>query len=437
MPTKAYTDKEKAAYWKRKATSAPRTAVRRRTGTVTGRGFYKGFSRDAGSFLGGAVGSRWGLRQPGAAIGGALGQKFADITGFGAYSGLKKNSLVLPMNPRIKNDLEREGAVVISHREHIGTVRSSTGFEIQYELPLNPAQGGTFPWLSAVASEFTQWEPLGIIFEYVSTSGNAVSSTNNALGEVIMTVNANSLDSSYLNKTQMLNSDFAQAFAPSTNGMCPVECAPQQTTLTKLYTRYGSVKPGADIRMSDLGVLTVATSGMQAADIEVGELYVTYQIALLKPQLVQELGFLAPYCSWKATNLPTTGDALPLGDGQTYLFNNMGVTVENNNKLVLPRNTNGKFILSGYIQGSGTVIPIMPLLAYNNCAAILALRQNTVATVLNNGFTTDRMLYQTAFEIIDSSSEATIQFGLLGVMPTSLAAASWSIVQINQDAAEA
>lgn len=436
MPAKRkYTAAEKRAFAARMAKARARAAATRKTTTVRGRGFYKGFGRDLGTFVGGAIGSRVGLRAPFAAVGGYLGQKGADITGFGAYSvphAMTQNTLVLPNNPRIKNDLEREGAVVVSHREHIGTVKSSTGFEIQYELPLNPAQDGTFPWLSSVAANFTQYEMLGCIFEYVSTSGSAVSSTNNALGEVIMTSNANSLDSSYVSKTQMLNSDFCQAFSPSSNGALPIECSPQQSTLTKLYTRYGAVKDGADIRMSDLGVVTIATSGMQAADIEVGELYVNYQVALLKPQLVEELGLVSPCANYQ---LVGATDPLPLGTPSAN-FDSIGVTFSGN-VITIPRNTSGKFFLRFMWKGASTAVTYPNITAQANMTNVKLFDNATQSIVSNTGTTTTRLWMDHAFQLTDSSSEGTITLGAAGTLPTSLTVAELQIFQINYDMDEA
>lgn len=406
----------------------------RRTGTIKGRGFYKGFSRQVGALAGSLAGASLGAPTLGGFAGGYLGQKVSDITGFGAYTlpgklSVRKNSLVLPMNPRIKNDLEREGAVVITHREHIGSIKSSTDFQVQFELPINPAQNGTFPWLSGVASEFTMWEPLGMVFEYVSTSGNAVSSTNNALGEVIMTVNANSNDSSYVSKTQMLNADFAQAFAPSKNGACPVECSPQLSALTKLYTRYGAKKEGSDIRMSDIGVLTVATAGMQAADIELGELYVTYQVALFKPQLVQELGFLIPQASYALSN---PASATPLGSTHVKLVDTIGITFASANKIVIPRNTSGKFHMNINYQGLSAALTRFDV-TYVNATAIDAWKGGTSGFIDDTGNFADTYMADYAFVVDDSSKEVEINFSSGAQLPLSISTASLWISQMNWD----
>jgi len=435
MPPKSkqtrYTAAQKAAYAKRMA--AARTSTRQ-TAPVRGRGFYKGFSRDIGTALGAAVGGFTGGvpgALTGAKFGSMAGSGFSRITGLGAYK-IQKNSLVLPTNPRIMNSVQREGAVVVSHREHIGTVKSSIAFTLQYELPLNPAQDGTFPWLSAIAQNFTQYEMLGCIFEYVSTSGNAVSSTNNALGEVIMTSNANSLDSSYVSKTQMLNSDFCQAFAPSSHGALAIECAPQQSTLTKLYTRYGANADTADIRMSDLGKVTIATSGMQAADIEIGELYVNYQVAFFKPQLVEELGYTVQTAYYDL--LTGVGNATPTGTSPDAFFDSIGVTFDGN-EVIIPRNTSGKFMVEFYWKGTSAAVTYPNITAQDNMSNAYAFVGQTASLNSNTGTTTDKLYMRHAFFLTDSSKQGSFTLGAAGTLPTTVTKADMIITQINYDSA--
>lgn len=438
MPAKKkYTAAERAAYG-RKMAAARAKASTRPISRVSGRGFYKGFSRQAGALAGSLVGAAYGAPTLGGAVGGYLGQKISDITGFGAYdiSHLKRNTLVLPRNPRILNDANKEGAVVISHREHIGTVKSSTAFTLQYELSLNPAQQATFPWLSAIASNFTQYEMMGCIFQFVSTSGNAVSSTNNALGEVIMTSNANALDSSYVNKTQMLNSDFAQSFAPSVNGALPIECSPSQSTLSRLYTRYGAPRAGADLRMADLSKVTIATSGMQADDIEIGELYVVYQVALYKPQLVTELGFTDPAAHYQitgATNVQPFGTSVQLG---VNAVDTIGLTFDvPTSKLIFPRNTSGKFIIKVAWSGSLATNLTAPNTVLTNCDPVLMFDNSTSS--VQNGDTTggnqnSKNYLDVAIEITDSSKEAIVDYAIM-VGPASINMADIYVWRINYD----
>lgn len=259
-------------------------------GAVRGRGFYKGFGSDIGKLLGGAVGGLVGHRDMGAKVGSWLGGKGAEMTGFGAYK-VAHNSLVAQV-PTIANP-RKEGATQVRHREYIGQVMSSQDFKVQYALPINAAQPQTFPWLSQIAQNYTQYEVNGALFEFVSTSGDATGS-NTALGTVVMATNYDSVLPAFNNKQQMLNQEFSTDAKPSINCIHPIECASNQTTIPLLYTRTGAVPANTDQRLYDLGVFYLATQGNQldgeGNPISLGELWITYDVLLYKPLLGGAVG---------------------------------------------------------------------------------------------------------------------------------------------------
>jgi hypothetical protein len=57
----------------------------------------------------------------------------------------------------------------------------------------------SFPWLSTIASAFEEWEPLGIVYEFVSTSAAYGGGANQALGAVAMVTDYDALDSAFTN----------------------------------------------------------------------------------------------------------------------------------------------------------------------------------------------------------------------------------------------
>lgn len=406
---------------------------------ITGRGFYKGFGSDFGNFFGGAVSKLTGI--PGLAkAGGWLGGRAAKITGFGSYAGMDHSNagsrMVLPNNPRISNAVKFEGGVIVNHREYIGDVSSSIGFANQYVLPLNPAMPASFPWLSGTAANFQQYIPMGVVYEYVSSSGSAVSSTNNALGSVMMSCQYNSLDTDYTTKAEMLNENFAQCFAPSANGALPIECAASQTTLNKLYTRHGAVEAGGDLRMYDLGKVTIATQGMQAADIVVGSLYVNYQFALLKPQLGEGIGELAATASYSISSSVT--DASPLSGAAsppTRKYDNMGLTFVNSN-IQIPKNTVGKFLLSVFWIGSSVTVAAPSLVLVNATRLTILGQIGTEVSQFNSANLASTICtLEVAFEIDESSLASTVSFLTDATLPTSITTAGFTITQLNKDVA--
>jgi len=124
-----------------------------------------------------------------------------------------------------------------------------------------------------------------MIFEFKTTSGASVSSTNTALGTVILTTQYNPNDLPFSTKVEMENYEFGTSGAPFENFLHPVECKPALTVAPQLYVQQ-PVLPFTtnDPKLTTFGVLTLATVGMQAANV-VGELWCSYQIELLKPRL--------------------------------------------------------------------------------------------------------------------------------------------------------
>ena len=289
--------------------AAPRRRVRRAPQStvpwrgVRGQGFYKGFGGHAGRAVGGLIGAaNMTTGQPwtailtpstGATIGQEIGKRAAAATGFGAYKMPRSNSILYPELPTIRNSRVQEGAFVVRHKEYLGDITSSgtagAGNVVVY--PLQPGLNTSFPWLAGIANSFQEYKINGMLVEFRSSSGNAVSSGNTALGEVVLstTYNAASPFTSSSSKTVLMNEEFAVSCKPSECMIHAIECAPSQTPLTKLYTRSaaGGVNPaasGTDIRMYDLGVLAVGTYGQQAASVNLGELWISYEVLLYKPR---------------------------------------------------------------------------------------------------------------------------------------------------------
>lgn len=146
---------------------------------------------------------------------------------------------------------------------------------------LNPTDPVTFPWLSVIANRFEQWRPLGIVFEFVSTCGDAVSSTDSSLGSVSMATQYDFYTPPFADKTQLLNHYYATSGKPSRNQMHAIECAPDKMFSDLLFTYDHSA---GDLGNSDLGYTYVWREGSQAA-FTAGELWVTYDIELHKPKL--------------------------------------------------------------------------------------------------------------------------------------------------------
>jgi len=139
--------------------------------------------------------------------------------------------------------------------------------------------------MAAIATCFEQYQVMGLVVEYVSTCGDAVSSTNSSLGSVSIATQYNVNNNRFANKRQMLQHYFAVSGKPSVNFMHPVECKPDEVAQKLYYVRQQDQVPGAeyDARLYDFGRIEIITEGAQATFV-CGELWVSYDIILHKPR---------------------------------------------------------------------------------------------------------------------------------------------------------
>lgn len=264
--------------------------------------------------IGGAIGSQaFGL--PGGLIGtlagGAIGRMYKTITGHGDYK-ILSNSLTRPMPVPSFG----ENCIRIRHKEYLGDLNSAALFT-SYSYPINPGLASTFPWLAPIASQFEQWIPLGMVFEFVSTSSNALNSTNTALGKVVMATEYNALNPGFTTVEQMLATEFSNYGKPAENLMHAIECAPGRVPNNLYYVRTGP--PVGDTRLYDLGNFQIAMDGMQAVS-NVGGLWCSYDILLCKPIINPSLD---------ANQVDQFTWPLLTGTGSTLYSNTYSTTITN------------------------------------------------------------------------------------------------------------
>jgi hypothetical protein len=410
-----------------------------RTRRRYGRGGYWGdyFGRKLGGLIGvsGDTAGKFGS-EAGDALQGRL-MKW--IPGFGAYNmrssgygeyiddkvgatGVQDQDIPIMSNPG-----GTDGPVVIRHREYIGDIATTgSSFAIQYTLPINPALPGTFPWLATVANNFSQYRLMGLIFHFKSTSGAL--STTQALGEIIMAVNYDTASPAFTNKSQMLNEVFAMSKVPSLDSECPVECDPSQTGGSGglFYTRNGAVPSGQDSRFYDIGTFYIATQGQTAA-VTLGELWVTYQIALYKPQLpAVSIGGGLQSCHYTST---TAVAATPL-KGMVATYDSIGITVSNTS-ITFPEGSSGLYLVNVFWNGNSQAITA-PILSLTNCTSPTGVSYPTPFNFYcpANAETSIRLVLCLLVSIASLNSGAVITFGAAGTIPTANTS-SLTITQIN------
>lgn len=206
------------------------------------------------------------------------------IMGVGSYRRSRGGSKILGGDPPTVQNSKQ--GFIVRHREYIGDLNTSQAFQ-NYVFDLNPGIATTFPWLCEVASNFEEWVPRGIIFEFKSTSSDSVVSNNAnaALGTVIMATEYNPYNGAFANKQQMENYEWAKSCKPSQSMMHGVECSKNQNPMGSYFVRTGAVPLSQDKRLYDIGSFQIAAAGMQSNGAACGELWCSYEIELRKPRI--------------------------------------------------------------------------------------------------------------------------------------------------------
>lgn len=303
-----------------------------------GAGDYK---RSAGKWLARGVGAAYGGARgflgggfAGAAIGAQEGynegKSFSKFMGWGDYS---SNQIISGGEQPISvNRTDRSGDVIIEHTEFISNVFCNIGasgvspFE-QRKYSINPGLPGTFPFLSQLAQNFILYEFNGLIFQYKPTCGET-STTNNALGKVIMVTQYDPTAPDFINTVQMENYDYANSMKPSVGGVHGVETHGPQMKQSVLYIRSG-LPNQKDLTECDVGNFYLASEGVPGTantTVIVGEIWVTYRIKLSRANLYSSL--LGYNLSAFYAYIDHTGaDVLPLANVHKNVNNTLDVKI--------------------------------------------------------------------------------------------------------------
>jgi hypothetical protein len=250
----------------------------------------KGSARVAGARIGMAAGG-----YPGAAMGSAIGQGIAAITGYGDYK-VRTNSLNMVGTsvdtvPRFVNN---DHAVRMTHREFVTdlTVPSNPTDFNNTTYDINPSNSTLFPWLSRMATQYQQYRVHGMVVEYKSMSSDYAAS--GPLGTVMIASNYNVNDLPYPTKVALENSEFAVSSKPSRSIIHAIECDPNLGATNRYYYVRDTAASGtgvSDNRLYDLAKIQVATSGLPGVSgATMGEIWVSYDIEFTKPVLSSAVG---------------------------------------------------------------------------------------------------------------------------------------------------
>jgi hypothetical protein len=299
------------------------------------------------------------------------------LTGFGDYRERAATGKYIPMavgDGAGGGPASFVGAAAprIRHREYLGNVYSSVDFATT-AYPIQIGVRTMFPWLSTMADSFQQYRIHGAELYYESTSSNVSATTNTALGTVMMSTLYEVNQPLLRTSVEILNSEYTTSEKPTVNFYHPLECDPKQTTITNLYVR-NSFTPQTSF--TDLGNFQISTEGMQADGVQVGKLWITYDVELMKPTLPPNT---TNYVRWQANNADNSvitgffmaANTLPVAStwvAAPVVTIVAGPSASHNNALVFPPDNPGQYLVlvAGQSEGSTQYLNILaqPVMSY-------------------------------------------------------------------------
>lgn len=390
--------------------------------------------RGAGGMAGAYLGSKIGMGERGRAMGRGVGARLSRLLGSGDYTtnqgDLIANSLFGKGGQAAGGPGTFEmssGGVRIKHREYIQDIFLSSTVGASFTnstFIVNPGNSWVFPYLAQLAANFEQYKFKGLVFEFVSSTSQF---GQTALGTYVMAMEYNAAAPAFTSKPQMENSDYALSARLDKCGMYGVECAPGSQAQEYFYVRAPgqTVVPNLyDVGLMQLGVATttVAAGGTGlVAGSAIGELWVTYDVELIRPRISV---FRPGYLHLRSTGVTT---ALPLGPQANQTTNAYGsltganVAVSGPTFVLFPHVTIGDVVsISIYWEGTVGVAGVYPSTGISGMTPFSILDGNSN----NNAFTgplgaLTTTMYLTKYFQITSDQPAAVFFILQpdGVLP--------------------
>lgn len=371
--------------------------------------------RGLGSLGGSALGGLIGQSGAGGSLGQSLGASLSKWLGSGDYT-VSSNSLTrLDASGNIPMMHKDNQTIVVRHKEFLGEIRGKQSFTVVRSLPVNPGMPETFPWLSTIAGKFQEYRIRGLVYHYVPTSGTAISSSNAALGSVMIQTNYRAGDSEPASKQELLNEYWATESVPCAAFCHPIECDPKENPYNLHYVRGGGLPSGADRLLYDMGTTYVAVSGMQADDQVVGDLWITYEIELKKPVVVSDLAQTSQAFAAQISDDSGSITGTTIFDGTQLIspYGNIQDITLSANTLTIPAYHVGRFFIFINIEASTTFSAFTVSASPTLSGCTLELMAPSPAGALRNvlGGTTptlNRGFYTLTVRKVDAHTAATI-----------------------------
>lgn len=339
----------------------------------------------ASGALGGLAGSRLGSAAGGARVGRSIGARLSKMFGCGDYvvnDMPVANSLI--KGPQSRNAYPTFGnngqSTRIQHREFLFDLSqgATAGVFTNTTLPINPGLIASFPYLAPIAANFEEYRINGLVFEFISTTSPYLA--GGAMGSVIMSMQYNPLTPAFTSKVQMENSDFAISARPDQTMIYGVECA--LNTQNMYLVRMGL--PTAPLTSTDLGLMQFAVQSPIAANTVIGEIWVSYDIELMRPKAQT---WAPGYAHLSGALTAAAGAAAPLTTVQASMGTLSGISI-------VSTATAGTYTVQLPALPTNTGLAVSTVLRYAGATAasgipIISCTNSVVANTLGNGVIVD------------------------------------------------
>jgi len=207
--------------------------------------------------------------------------------------------------------------------------------------------------------------PLGIVF-YVKTLSSDFNTTLN-MGAIFAASDYNVLDPPPVDKRHLENMQYSSSCKPSCSLLHGIECDPRLDTQTHLYVARNNDYQGGDKRLYDLCRTYIGSQGIPnpaGAAVPLGEIWVSYQIGLMKPILPE----VSLDTSSGHIQLAGVTAAAPLNVALIAPKSNPGIVVEGNAVLHLPPGLGVVWMVNIYWVSTSILISRPTLVTLTDCA---------------------------------------------------------------------
>jgi len=363
--------------------------------------------RTLGGLGGTALGGLIGMPLSGGAVGTGLGASLSKWLGSGDYE-VTKNSIVnrLEASGSVPEMHKSDQTVVVRHREFVTTVKSSIDFQVQQSFDINPGNYLLFPWLAGIAARFQEYKLRGMVFHYVPTSGSAVSSSNSALGAVMMQTSYRASDSAPSSKIEMLNEYNSNESVPCDAFCHPIECDPKENPFNIQYVRSNTTTSVEDKLLYDLGTMHLAVQGCQTSGNPVGDLWVTYEVELKKPIVSSNITSSIRSYSALTTSAVTSNIFATVGT----TLGSLPVTLSGNT-ITFAKGVTGNFQITLRYTSTFTALPVWTQPTLANCSLTFGPAGYTwLRTIATTATALDGPVALLWVQILDPTTAATVTF---------------------------